>query len=243
MMIESVSRVFSRVHMLWRTRTPLRVWVHLPTGLLTVRLAKIRFKNESILFHQRIQGKKFSQFWFLDHYPVWVYIFKRTDFKPKTILEIGSWEGLSTLFLTEHFPDAQLICVDTWEGSEENAEVPAHLLGRFQSNLSAHSERITPFLGKSREYFSSVSKTTFDLVFIDGSHESKDVALDGREAWGNLNIGGVMIFDDYFWNYYDDVARNPMSAVNEFVARFSKEVEILHVGYQVFLKKREVRSG
>lgn len=216
--------------------------MHLPRGIVTERVGRMRFKKQKLLFLQRTRGKNFSEFWFLSQLPVWNQIFKFLDLEPKNILEIGSWEGLSTLFLAETFPDAQLTCVDTWEGSEENAEVPAHLLRRFQSNLSEHSRRITPFVGRSRDYFSYGSQPTFDLVFIDGSHESHEVALDAREAWEQLNSGGVMIFDDYFWNYYEDLSRNPMSAVNAFIRGFSDEVDVLHVGYQVFLRKRQPKA-
>lgn len=47
--------------------------------------------------------------------------------KPKRILEIGSFEGRSTVFFAEkalaYQSEVEIVCVDTWEGSAEHEGV------------------------------------------------------------------------------------------------------------------------
>ena len=40
--------------------------------------------------------------------------------EPKIILEIGSWEGASTIAWANSCKDSTIICVDTWLGSIEH---------------------------------------------------------------------------------------------------------------------------
>jgi hypothetical protein len=60
---------------------------------------KIHIKNEAILknFKQKIKNKKFNYYWFLKNIPFIVYFIDKKQNKKK-ILEIGSYEGLSSFF-------------------------------------------------------------------------------------------------------------------------------------------------
>ena len=61
------------------------------------------------------------------------------------------------------------------------------------------------------------SGTKYDLIYIDGSHCVDDVMLDALKAFQRLNIGGIIIFDDYFWSFYDNPKSNPAVAINAFI--------------------------
>jgi predicted O-methyltransferase YrrM len=39
----------------------------------------------------------------------------------------------------------------------------------------------------------------FDLIYIDGSHAAADVMTDAVLSYLLLNVGGVILFDDYVW--------------------------------------------
>ena len=63
-----------------------------------------------------------SNDWFSSHVPFWLSAIKDYDLRDKhlKVLEIGSWEGLSSFFILSEIPNAYLTCVDTWEGSVEH---------------------------------------------------------------------------------------------------------------------------
>lgn len=78
-------------------------------------------------------------------------VFNRAE--PLNILEIGSWEGRSALFLATYFPYARLTAVDTWAGSDEHlVSTTANLddlEARFDHNLSALADRVSKRKGMS----------------------------------------------------------------------------------------------
>ena len=53
-----------------------------------------------------------------------------------------------------------------------------------------------------------------------------------------LNKEGIMICDDYFWNFYEKIQNNPCFAINEFLNKINGEYKILKVtNSQIFIKK------
>jgi predicted O-methyltransferase YrrM len=71
---------------------------------------------------------------------------------------------------------------------------------------------------------------SFDLIYIDGSHEATDVLTDAILAFPLLRIGGTLIFDDYIWS--DQIperrepSRMPKPAIDAFVNVFHRKLEI-----------------
>ena len=80
----------------------------------------------------------------------------------------------------------------------------------------------------------------FDFIYIDGSHIAKDVLTDACMAWPLLKPKGLMVFDDYLWTpNARDILHRPKLAIDAFVNIFAEEVEIVHVGYQLVVRKKE----
>ncbi|CAG8782373.1 43082_t:CDS:2 [Gigaspora margarita] len=59
-------------------------------------------------------------------------------------------------------------------------------------------------------------KMSFDFIYIDGSHESHDVSSDAILSWNLLKEGGIMIFDDYEWDFFEEYL-NPRIAIDSFL--------------------------
>ncbi|CAN5593187.1 hypothetical protein BH10PSE5_BH10PSE5_18170 [soil metagenome] len=62
---------------------------------------------------------EFSRDWFSRNVPTWRQIIDKN--KPRRILEIGSFEGRSTVWMIEHGTvaaqgDVEITCIDTWVG-------------------------------------------------------------------------------------------------------------------------------
>ena len=172
--------------------------------------------------------------------------FKRTD--PVQILEIGSWEGRSTLFLLSYFTNGHLTAVDTWAGSEEheyNATPDLRdLEARFDGNLSLFAARLTKRKGPSLHVLPELldEEQKFDVIYMDGSHAADDVLRDSITVWGLLKQGGILIFDDFLWTCYPRLRANPGWAINMFLKYRTREYKILNANYQLVIQKKKTFS-
>lgn len=126
----------------------------------------------------------------------------------KTIIEVGSWLGLSTRFLAENqVPEGKVYAVDTWRGPEnepyymyEQAHRLPHLYQQFLSNVkhAKLTHKIIPVRMSSLEAAEALDVQA-DLIYIDASHDTKSV-LEDIFAWNNHLIeGGYLCGDDWLW--------------------------------------------
>ena len=162
----------------------------------------------------------------------------------RNILEIGSYEGRSCIYFGKKFIDAKITCVDTWSGSDE------HLNIKFQEIENNFDKNILNHLGNDRVEKQKISSDVFfkknnkfyDLIYIDGDHQTDQVNKDINNAWSILNDGGYLILDDYTWWWYSDLNKNPASAINNFIYNNidSIDVENLIIWKQVLIKKKSL---
>lgn len=166
----------------------------------------------------------FTSDWFTMHIPVWE---KYVD-NPKRVLEIGCFEGRATKWLLEN-TEADVTVIDTFKGSVEHDDV-GNLRQRFEDNIADYKERVTIYEGDSKEILKTL-EGTYDLVYIDGSHKASDVLTDFVYSYPLAS--GLVIFDDYEWQYDAPEREKPRIAIDAILSIF--DVEVLHKGYQVFI--------
>ncbi len=134
---------------------------------------------------------------------------------PKRVLEIGTFDGNTTLNLAANAPpDAVITTVDlppNWTGAL-TYEVP-HALDNFtgpasaaaQFRNTAYATRIKQVYGDSAAIDWARLGGPFDLIFIDGGHSYEYVRSDTTNAFACLAEGGLVIWHDY--GMIDDVSR------------------------------------
>ncbi len=150
------------------------------------------------------------------------------------MLEIGSFEGRSAIWFLSHVltqPSSTITCIDPfWHRIIEI---------RFDHNIkvSGCSRRVNKLKGLSQQVLPLFREKSFDLVYIDGSHRAEDVRVDALLSWSILKPGGVAIFDDYLWELELPTEDRPQIAIDEFLNEFRSELEILHSGYQLIVRK------
>ena len=154
-------------------------------------------------------------------------------------LEIGSLEGNSALFIINNFKVKKVVCVDIWE--DENFKEEQHKnFNNYKKNINEFSNIVETFKGTSDAFFLK-QKDKYDVIYIDGSHETDQVYKDIKNSWNILNVNGILICDDYFYgNIYKNPDNVPSIAINKFVNELleNNSVGILCVNNaQIFLKK------
>lgn len=185
---------------------------------------------------------KISKDWFSNNIGFLYYLIDKYNLKSKNlkILEIGSFEGNSTFFLLKNFSNSQMTCVDTFLGSDEHFKINFDkTYENFKHNTNFYKDSIETIKTNSKNFFEKkLADKKFDIIYIDGSHAFDDVLYDSINAFKCLNENGIIIFDDFLWNFYNNDKKNPIDAINIFLNNFSDKLEILLVYYQLIIKKK-----
>ena len=174
----------------------------------------------------------FTTDWFSGNIPSLVNLFKGCNDTPIKALEIGSWEGRSTLWFLNNalvHKESTITCVDPWPSSE--------VFMRFVYNIRDHLPKVDIKKGYSSDVLRTLNDQ-FDFVYIDGSHTSWNTLEDAILSFKLLKPNGVMIFDDYKGGDLDDTTQSPFKGINAFIEVYDKHIEVLHKEYQVFIRKK-----
>jgi hypothetical protein len=172
----------------------------------------------------------FTHDWFSGSIPLFEQFLGGLKGRPCRLLEIGTLEGRSAIWMAENIATHRSASVET---------VDAYENPKLRRNLAAANGKVTFHLGLSAEVLRTLPFDTYDFVYIDGCHWTINVLEDAVLAFRLLKVGGVMGFDDYLW---DDPKWNqegrPKEAIDAFLAIYSAKIEVLHRDSQVWIRKR-----
>ncbi len=202
---------------------------------------KIKDRNLQSNYLEIIRNKlKIKEDWFSHNINTLDFFFKKKNCYEKKInmLEIGSYEGNSSVFFLKYFPKLNLTCVDTFKGSTEHDNKDFNqVYENFKFNVNGYEKRLKIIKDTSDNFFKSPDADLYDLIYIDGSHYYKDVLNDARNSYMSLNKNGYLIFDDFLWDFYSDPNENPIGAIKLFLKENFFKLKIVSIGYQIILKK------
>lgn len=141
---------------------------------------------------------------------------------PGNVLEIGSFKGKTTVFLSHAIEvldlEKRLYTVDPYTSeagevgcSDENIDSAYETFRQSTDDLDNH-EHVRKY---SDEALSRFEDATFSLVFVDGDHTYDGVMADYRNYASLLADGGIMVFDDYANPQWPGVGRAVKTIVDE----------------------------
>jgi predicted O-methyltransferase YrrM len=175
---------------------------------------------------------EFTSDWHSMHIPIWQEHLGEFDGRPVRCLEIGSHEGRSAVWITQNLlshPSASLTCIDTWPEAEAER--------RFDANIAETGRAPQVRKLKTDSWRGLLNQGPgFDLIYIDGSHEGRQVLEDAILAFRVLKRGGLLIFDDYK-NVPSEVQQPPKPAIDAFLLLWSGQLTVLHQEAQVIVRK------
>jgi hypothetical protein len=164
----------------------------------------------------------------------------------KTIryLEIGAYEGRNLVFMDWLLPKRlDVTVIDPWFDELHNPDDNYNAIeDRFRRNMKRtqfKSITIKKSLSAAELPLIQAAGETFDLIYVDGSHAALDVLIDLCFCAGLLNVGGMMILDDYWHDNIEISGPGVKQAVDHFLSVFGRYFAVSAVYRQVVLVKTE----
>lgn len=199
-----------------------------------------------------------TQDWFSPHVSSWAPLIaqvKTFTSRPR-VLEIGSWEGRSAVFLlTELCNDTggSIVCVDHFDhlktvaGQERFSRIQHNLRMAGNNNYRVLPQFSFPALVGLLNEETGKKEAGYDWIYVDGSHEADDTLLDGELCWRLAKKGAIVIFDDYHWNVeLEDSKHHPKRGIDAFLqlhqGEYTRLSEPSH-GQVILRKTVDMRIG
>ena len=184
---------------------------------------------------------KYTQTWFIGS-EIHKKLLNFVDISKKnTILEIGCFEGLSSVHFANNImnnPSSSLTCVDPFLNVNNNDHKEFLENGisekNFDYNISIcnNKEKIEVKKITSDEFFKNNTKH-FNTIYIDGCHIGEFIKRDMENSFKFLEINGIMWMDDYSAN------NETKTTMDSFLEKYKGKYELIHKGYQLAIKKLE----
>ena len=175
--------------------------------------------------------------WFSNNYTIWENLVVN-KISHINYLEIGSFEGRSTVFIGELKNTNSITAIDTWEGSDEHNTISfIKVFKNFKKNIKVlNISNINYFKTTSDNFFKN-NKNVYNLIYIDGSHKYNQVKKDFVNSLNCIEKNGYIICDDFLWFFYQDVEKNPIKAILECYNEYKKELSVEFINHQIIFKK------
>ena len=157
-------------------------------------------------------------------------------------LEIGAFEGRNIAFMDWLLPRRLAITViDPWFDDVFNPDPQYHgIEARFVRNVQltgvASMRTLKSFSGVMLPKLQEACER-FDLIYVDGSHTAVDVMIDLCFCANMLEVGGMMILDDYWHDVSDIGGPGVKQAVDRFLGVFRRSFDVAAAYRQVALVK------
>ena len=161
--------------------------------------------------------------------------------KKNTILEIGCFEGLSSVFFADNLldhEDSTLTCVDPFLTTYNDHKVwlSNNEESNFDYNLTicSNTSKIQIHKTTSDKFFEN-NKKTFNFIYVDGCHECDFITRDMENSFNFLDKNGIMWMDDYGGGGGVVPIKQTMDS---FLEKYNGSYDLIHTGYQLAIRKK-----
>ena len=230
---------FKKIEFLIKSNAPKKIiynFIFSKVKNLFIKKKKKKFKKEN----QEFLKKKYIT---TDYFSSNSFYFYKILEKIKNLkyLEIGAFEGNSSMFVARKFKTSKVYCVDNWEGKEEYYKID---FNKIENNFdfNTHEYKNITKIKKNSDNFFLENNIKFSVIYIDGYHKATQVFKDFQNSWKSLLPNGIIIFDDYIWQFFEDIKDNPCYGINQFLKTIKNEYDVLLVSNsQLFIKKKNLK--
>ncbi len=199
------------------------------------------YKDEKIQFEQKINKKNFSNKWFLNNFYIFNYFLPKDKNAKFDYLEIGCFEGLSSLYVLSKYNAVNAFLIDVWDMPNPNSKT---LSNNFDKVEKAFDENLSDYTFTKVKDDSVISMRkllkedkSFDFIYIDGSHNGEDILSDAIEAFKILKKDGLIFFDD-FLQYDKSRDLQSYEGIEKFLTLYSNFLKIEYFQNNLVVRKR-----
>ena len=166
---------------------------------------------------------------FMNPNKVWSNYIPKPNY-PIKYLEIGCADGGNAIIVSNTYcshPESKVYCVDPWMDYSDYPEYNGQqeiAWNTFNTNIQ-NSGNVSKFIihrGLSDNIVPTFEDNFFDIIFVDGNHETDYVYRDGVMAFKKVKSGGYIIFDDYSPNWLQTV-----TGINMFLSEYSEKIRFI----------------
>lgn len=179
---------------------------------------------------------RFTSDWFTHNIPHWQTAVKTPTRPIRHALELGVFEGRSVLWMLDHLDVEKVTAVDWWDRAWLEHREHFDTEANFDHNIAPYGDRVVKVKASTLDFLKT-NTATFDLIYIDGGHAGKNVITDAALAHHALRPNGLLIFDDYGQDKDPTRIDRARGAIDHFMELFADEYNVIHIGYQVILRK------
>ena len=124
---------------------------------------------------------------------------------PIQYLEIGVHKAINVVDVLKSYaahPESVVHCVDPWMDYDAYPEYKGEIQSIYHTAMRAiektgQAHKCKIYRDLSDNVIPTFPDNYFDIIFIDGSHETEYVYRDGVMSIEKVKPGGYLIFDDY----------------------------------------------
>jgi hypothetical protein len=184
----------------------------------------------------------FTSDWFSHNIPNIERILEGYKQSPINILEIGSYEGRSSVWFINNYLNeegSKITCIDPHLLEDPTSPLTNETQKNFLHNISKskYPEKVTYLQNKTKDVIFTLSDE-FDFIYVDGSHLSFDIMFDLVTCWNLLKKDGIMLMDDYGARNEDKIWVSPNHTINNFLLLHEpNSYKVLFKGWQMAIQK------
>ena len=124
-----------------------------------------------------------------------------SSFKPKKILEIGTYDGKTALILSSLFPNSEITTIDLKDNDRlfnetYNRKTKAKIFSKKRDSILSKQNNIRFMQCNSLELTFKKDIPKQDLIWVDGAHGYPTVTIDITNSIKLLKKNGILMCDD-----------------------------------------------
>lgn len=178
---------------------------------------------------------KFTTKWNTKKHNLWKKYLEDISGKPNVhYLELGVYEGRSLFWVLDN--------ILTHESSQATGIDAFYVKGTYETlkqnlNIENRKQKIKIIPELFVNSLTRLNHNSYDLIYLDGGHMSWTTLETAILAWPLLKNDGILIFDDYLLDENWPREFRPKLAIDSFLSTYKNNIEVLHRGYQIFIRK------
>ncbi len=180
---------------------------------------------------------KYNDF-FSNYFNIWNKFLHK--FKKFHYLELGTFEGMSALFVNELKNCDKIVCVDPYIDYARSKKYEFSMIDVFESldqKLNKLKKKKIKLIKKKSDDFFIENKQFFDVIYIDGDHRYEFVKRDFINSLSCLKKDGILICDDFLWFKFENKNENPINAILDCYYHQRKKLKVIFVSNQIIFKR------